>query len=226
MRDTEAVGTIIKNCRKNKHMTQQQLSVLTQLSQPLIALYENNKTVPTYKSRVKIAQALGISVEKLFTPEEMDSKDEINERILRAFESDNKLVWKEINRDLFEDLKNEGFSKEQLAGIINSFDFPDEMQVDDIDDFINSKKQLHPIIEDYFMNIKIHGYGITKEEYSIIQKLRMLDENDEKTVISVLNRLYDLLSTEMVVYNKGIKSADNKLKIGSEYGTKLSKRLW
>lgn len=226
MRNTESLGDTIRNCRKMKNMTQKQLGELTQITQPLIAAYENNKTIPTYKSRVKIAQVLGIDIKKLSTDEEKRSKYRIDEKISHTFEADDGSVWKEINYDLFEDLKNEGFSKEQLAGIINSFDFPDEMQADDIDDFINSEKKLHPIIEEFFMNIKLHGYGITKDEYYILQKLRCLDVDDEKIVIGMLNRLYDLLMAEMVAYDKYVPVSENRLKINSEYGTKLSKRLW
>ena len=228
MRQVDTFGDIIRNCRKSKKITQKQLGDITHIAQPLIASYETNKVAPSFKSRVKIAKALNIDLEKLCTLSELN--DVLNsggtDAVSSSSEIDVESIQENYARNLFLNLEKKGFSKNQLVGIMNIFDSSNKLEEQDLEEIIHSKKSLPYIMDDLFSNIVNMGYGITEDEYSLIMKIRELDADDQKVAISVINRLYDLLTTEMVAYNKGIEGSDVKLKISSEYGLRMSKRTF
>lgn len=76
------VGNRIKEERKKKKLTQQQLGVLIGVKHNTISSYENATNAPEQDSLFKIAKALGISVDDLFPPTEASVQNNL-ERALR-----------------------------------------------------------------------------------------------------------------------------------------------
>lgn len=76
------VGNRIKEERKKKKLTQQQLGDLIGVKHNTISSYENATNAPEQDSLFKIAKALGISVDDLFPPTEASVQNNL-ERALR-----------------------------------------------------------------------------------------------------------------------------------------------
>lgn len=55
--------------RRRKNMTQDALSKASRINRVTIAKYETGKMTPTLKSAVKIAHALGVTIDELIRPE-------------------------------------------------------------------------------------------------------------------------------------------------------------
>ena len=55
----------LRNVRKSAGLTQKKLAELARVSMPKISAYENGKTSPSCKTLLKLAQALGCSVDDL-----------------------------------------------------------------------------------------------------------------------------------------------------------------
>ncbi|GAB6117098.1 hypothetical protein JCM16816_06950 [Thermoanaerobacter brockii subsp. lactiethylicus] len=56
----------LKNIRKEKKISQEQLARLTGISRPYLSEIENGKANPSAKIILKIARVLGTEVEKIF----------------------------------------------------------------------------------------------------------------------------------------------------------------
>ena len=76
-----AVGDKIKSIRKEKNVTQKQLSVLSGLAEITIRQYEANKYVPKVENLRKIAHALGVHLSEFLEPgqilREYDPNDDL-----------------------------------------------------------------------------------------------------------------------------------------------------
>ena len=60
------IGNKIKQYRKNKQLTQQQLADLTNRSKSTIEKYESNKVTPSFKVLEEIAKALDVNYNDFF----------------------------------------------------------------------------------------------------------------------------------------------------------------
>ncbi|RDW15961.1 helix-turn-helix transcriptional regulator [Oceanobacillus chungangensis] len=69
----------MKEIRLQKGLKQKDVASITGLSKPAISLFENGKSKPSMNSAFKIAQALGVTVDELF------SLDFLNEIVERKF---------------------------------------------------------------------------------------------------------------------------------------------
>ncbi|WP_142415460.1 helix-turn-helix domain-containing protein [Hathewaya massiliensis] len=67
------IGDKIKHLRKEKGLTQQELAIRCELSKNAIWNYENNKRNPNIETLTKIAQALGVDINKLCNYEKNNS---------------------------------------------------------------------------------------------------------------------------------------------------------
>lgn len=56
----------IKDIRRQKYYSQQKLADLSGVSRPIISLIENSKITPSTETSLKIANALGVTLDTLF----------------------------------------------------------------------------------------------------------------------------------------------------------------
>lgn len=66
MPDKKVIGARLKDLRKKKRLTQEQLAEIVGITRESISQYENGDKIPTDDNKVKIAKALGRSVSFIF----------------------------------------------------------------------------------------------------------------------------------------------------------------
>lgn len=71
--------TLIKTMRKRRLMTADQLAIKSGVSRVSITRYENGKREPKVREAIRIARALGCTVEQLVADEEGETADGENE---------------------------------------------------------------------------------------------------------------------------------------------------
>jgi len=65
MKNFESIGEAIKNCRKEKGLTQPQLAALVGVTHAAISYWENDINVPSVKVCWSIADTLGVTIDEL-----------------------------------------------------------------------------------------------------------------------------------------------------------------
>ncbi len=64
----------IKRIRNSLGLSQDALAQKAGVSRPFLSTIETGSAVPTVKNAIKIAEALGVTVDELFAPDEEDSR--------------------------------------------------------------------------------------------------------------------------------------------------------
>ncbi|MFU2181974.1 helix-turn-helix domain-containing protein [Streptococcus pluranimalium] len=83
----ELISKQLRDIRKIKGITQQELAELTDLSVPYISQIENNKTNLTLETFLRLTQALDISLSTFFEPYSNSADTEITELIVKIKEN-------------------------------------------------------------------------------------------------------------------------------------------
>lgn len=68
------LGNKIRNLRKHRALTLQEVSDFTGLSKPLLSQIENNIAAPPIATLIKISTALGVKISHFFQDQEMDDR--------------------------------------------------------------------------------------------------------------------------------------------------------
>ncbi|MEH0022173.1 MAG: cupin domain-containing protein [Desulfobacter sp.] len=68
------LGNKIRNLRKHRALTLQEVSDLTGLSKPLLSQIENNIAAPPIATLIKISTALGVKISHFFQDQNMDDR--------------------------------------------------------------------------------------------------------------------------------------------------------
>ena len=68
------LGNKIRNLRKQRALTLQEVSDLTGLSKPLLSQIENNIAAPPIATLIKISTALGVKISHFFRDQEMNDR--------------------------------------------------------------------------------------------------------------------------------------------------------
>jgi len=68
------LGNKIRNLRKQRVLTLQEVSDLTGLSKPLLSQIENNIAAPPIATLIKISTALGVKISHFFRDQNMDDR--------------------------------------------------------------------------------------------------------------------------------------------------------
>jgi transcriptional regulator with XRE-family HTH domain len=77
--DLDKLGDIIKNARKNKDITQEQLAEKMNISPRYLMSIENENKKPSYNVLFRLIRELGISADTIFFPEDKCPKTEIDQ---------------------------------------------------------------------------------------------------------------------------------------------------
>ena len=77
MEDIKTVGLRIREIRKNKKISQEELANSTGINCRTILWIENGHTIPTLDTLVKISQSLDCDITDFFETEHLKSRDEI-----------------------------------------------------------------------------------------------------------------------------------------------------
>ena len=83
----EKIGKFIAECRKEKNLTQEQLSEILGVSSKSVSRWENGKTLPDYTVLDSLCNALGISINEFYYGEKMPEQDfkHLSEQNLRLY---------------------------------------------------------------------------------------------------------------------------------------------
>ena len=81
------VITRIKEVRRQKRISQLELSTISNLSQSFLASVENGKKQPSVLTLLRIAKALDVSPKIFFPDTEIKSKDDTKEQIINLVRS-------------------------------------------------------------------------------------------------------------------------------------------
>ena len=83
----EKTGKFIAECRKQKNLTQEQLSEILGVSSKSISRWENGNTMPDYAVLDSLCNTLGISINEFYYGEKMSDTDfkQISEQNLRLY---------------------------------------------------------------------------------------------------------------------------------------------
>lgn len=83
----EKIGKFIAECRKQKNLTQEQLSEILGVSSKSVSRWENGKTLPDYTILDSLFNALDISINEFYYGEKMIEQDfkHLSERNLRLY---------------------------------------------------------------------------------------------------------------------------------------------
>ena len=78
----EKIGKFIAECRKQKNLTQEQLSEILGVSSKSISRWENGKTMPDYAVLDSLCNALGLSINEFYYGKKMTDTDfeQVSER--------------------------------------------------------------------------------------------------------------------------------------------------
>lgn len=89
MADVISVGKNIKNARKEKGLTQREVSIRTEISITQLSSYENGKQMPGLPTLANLATALGTSLDQLYfgAPSEafLNMSEDYGETIVNCF---------------------------------------------------------------------------------------------------------------------------------------------
>lgn len=99
------IGNIIKELRKEKQLTQEQLAERLGISFQAISKWENNIALPDITLVPKIAQVLGVTTDKLFSYNQQDIHSEIDDICNNAYE------FRESNPAKSREILEEGLKK-------------------------------------------------------------------------------------------------------------------
>lgn len=83
----ELISKQLRDVRKIRGITQQELAELTDLSVPYISQIENNKTNLSLETFLRLTQALDISLSTFFEPYSTSTDTEITELIVKIKEN-------------------------------------------------------------------------------------------------------------------------------------------
>ena len=99
--DQKKIGSLLKELRKEKRLTQEQLAEACNTATSYIGLMETYKNVPKLSTIEKIAAALNVEPEILFKKSEVEKKDEQKIRIITdtVIESMRKELYKAIREN-------------------------------------------------------------------------------------------------------------------------------
>ena len=83
----EKIGKFIAECRKEKNLTQEQLSEILGVSSKSVSRWENGKTLPDYTILDSLCNALEISINEFYYGEKMLEQDfkHLSEQNLRLY---------------------------------------------------------------------------------------------------------------------------------------------
>ncbi len=81
MQNFETIGLKIKELRKRKHLSQEELADIIDVNFRTIQRIETGCNVPSLETLAKLAQAFGIKVRDFFDCEYLNSREEIIESI-------------------------------------------------------------------------------------------------------------------------------------------------
>ena len=83
----EKTGAFIADCRKQKNLTQEQLSEILGVSSKSVSRWENGKTLPDYAILDSLCNALDISINEFYYGEKMLEQDfkHLSEQNLRLY---------------------------------------------------------------------------------------------------------------------------------------------
>ena len=83
----EKIGAFIADCRKQKNLTQEQLSEILGVSSKSVSRWENGKTLPDYAILDSLCNALDISINEFYYGEKMLEQDfkHLSEQNLRLY---------------------------------------------------------------------------------------------------------------------------------------------
>ena len=71
----EKIGKFIAECRKQKNLTQEQLSEILGVSSKSVSRWENGKTMPDYAVLDSLCNALGLSINEFYYGKKMTDTD-------------------------------------------------------------------------------------------------------------------------------------------------------
>lgn len=77
MFDLELIGARIKELRRNKKLSQEELAEIIDVNFRTIQRIETGCNIPSLETLVKLTQALGVDIKDLFTTEHFKSREEI-----------------------------------------------------------------------------------------------------------------------------------------------------
>lgn len=86
------LGQRIKEIRKSKGMTQEQLAELVGIGTSNISYIETGKFAPTIENFEKIVKALEVEPQELYTFAHLKPTEEIKEELFTALEKDERLL--------------------------------------------------------------------------------------------------------------------------------------
>ena len=115
------VGMKIKEFRKNKKLTQQDLADLVGVKNSAISNYEQGIRIPKRDFLFRVANALGVSIDEFFpiqSEETSSTLSEINKISSQLEETRQKIVLETANHQLDEQIK-----KKRLSFFSNKVDF-------------------------------------------------------------------------------------------------------
>lgn len=114
-------GKILRNLRKEEHLTQEDLSKIIKADRSSIANYERGERLPPIDSLILIANYFNVSLDYLILGKEISNTDVTSNEALRGLMAENTALM-ESHLDLIE--KNEGLEDEIniLQTYINSLE--------------------------------------------------------------------------------------------------------
>ncbi len=86
------LGRKIREFRKNKKMTQEQLAELVGIGTPNISYFETGKFTPAVETLEKIAKALDVEIYELYMFKPLKSVPEIKKELIEKINSEDELA--------------------------------------------------------------------------------------------------------------------------------------
>lgn len=86
------LGLKIKEYRKSRHMTQEQLAELIGIGTPNISYIENGKFAPSVETLEKLAEIFGVKPYELYMFEHLKPANELKTELINAIEKDENLL--------------------------------------------------------------------------------------------------------------------------------------
>ena len=85
-------GHRLRQLRKNRNLTQEQLAEKLDISLPNISYIENGKTYPSVETQEKLCKVLNVKYVDLYMFDKTPSEEEMKEEILQALNNNPKLL--------------------------------------------------------------------------------------------------------------------------------------
>ncbi len=86
------LGKRVKEIRKKRGLTQEQLAELVDIGTPNISYIENGKFYPSYETFIGLLDALNVEPCELFAFDMTKSAEELKQEMIEAFNNDEKLL--------------------------------------------------------------------------------------------------------------------------------------